>query len=202
MFIYVPYTDRTAQHECYPLPHPRLSKDFVIVPWEKKRQDGIPIFEYGIFHYESGSIVGWGDSPESAMEDAVRLLDEKGHAFMEAFYQEHRDRAREHERANEEYRERLIAEARNQPSTRTGAIYLIKSAGRYKLGQSVNPEQRIGSMTLSEKPEILVIHHCSAWKEAERELHLRFAHKRGHGEWFDFSKDELIEVEKAMRAFK
>ena len=199
-FVYIAYEDGTEQHRCYEIRHPKLVGEYVLIAWLKKTDDGYPAFDYSVIHFESGAIVGHGDEPEDAISGAVKLIEDKGPEIIGQHIQEHLDRKAANEAREEEFRRQLIEGARNRPS-RQGAVYLISAAGRYKIGQSLNPDQRISGMTLPEKPQVLVIHYTPKYREAEREIHLRFAHKRGHGEWFDFTTEELPEVEKAIRAF-
>ena len=84
---------------------------------------------------------------------------------------------------------------------RVGAVYLIRAGDRYKIGKSIRPKDRFAGMSLPEKPEILLVHHTPQYAKAEREVHKKFASHRRHGEWFEFSKEELPEVEEAIRAF-
>lgn len=161
--------------------------------------DGMPFFIYAVVRKESGSYF-WetrSKSPERTKELFSELLSTVDKQELEDWYKQ----TEEELRTNEE----SAAEARLAPSVngdeRNGAVYVIKSAGRFKIGCSVNPQQRISGMQLPERPQILVIHHTPKYKDAERELHLRFADKRGHGEWFDFRDSDLEEVERAVRAF-
>jgi hypothetical protein len=76
---------------------------------------------------------------------------------------------------------------------RGGYIYLIRCAGRYKIGKSVSAKQRIKNMSLPMKPEVVATafsHDYAAW---EKKLHEKFAAHRVYGEWFTLS-DEQVEA--------
>jgi hypothetical protein len=79
----------------------------------------------------------------------------------------------------------------------TGAsVYLISSSGLAKIGVSRSPEQRVKTLQAS-SPEMLCLLGEKYFKcsrdayEIEKELHLRFKDKRGHGEWFDLTDGDI-----------
>lgn len=200
MFIDVAYADGIDQYHCYPLTDVRLV-DYVAVAWNQKRPDGIPFMQYSVFHHQSGAVfTTFKDSPEEAIAEALSLIDEKGPELIAGHIAAAMARKSAWESRYESGRGEVISKQPDRAG-RIGAVYFIRSAGKYKIGQSINPDQRISGMTLPEKPDVLVIHRTPKYKEAERELHLRFAHKRGHGEWFDFDNADIPEVEQAIRSF-
>jgi len=204
LLINVPFDGVNDQYHAVPLHiEGQPIGDFVVAWLNYRRDDRVPYYEYAVFHRESGTVVGYDKDPDAAIAQArARLKDGVDGALKERFVK-NKIRLAENEELMHQAHRRWVEETYpgKQRGPRTGAVYLIKSAGRYKLGQSLNPEQRITGMQLPEKPQVLVIHHTPKYREAERELHLRFADKRGHGEWFDFKTEELPEVEKAIRAF-
>lgn len=54
-------------------------------------------------------------------------------------------------------------------------------------------------MSLPARPEILETVICSDYKAFEKELHSKFSHRRGYGEWFDLTEAEVDAVKAAMR---
>lgn len=80
-------------------------------------------------------------------------------------------------------------------------IYLIKDedTGYYKIGQSVDPEQRLAQLckqaTLQPTPNNFTLEE--AWlasPETEKEAHEIFHEARVRGEWFRFDDEDLKEV--------
>lgn len=177
------------------------SDDFFISWIHLRRPDRIMYFKYAVYHKQSGTMLSLEADPDQAIRAAKKFVDDWEPAHMRETFLANAERIKKNEQVAFERRAGKYGTQALADHERVGAVYLIKSAGRYKIGQSVNPRQRISGMSLSEKPETLVIHHTPKWKQAEKELHMRFAHKRGHGEWFDFAEQELEEVEKAIRAF-
>ena len=76
------------------------------------------------------------------------------------------------------------------------AIYLIKSAGRVKIGYSKNPWKRYRQLcTGCPSPMALILTlYCQDAPEFERYLHKAFEHKRENGEWFRVSINEVLKV--------
>ena len=74
------------------------------------------------------------------------------------------------------------------------AIYLIKSAGRIKIGFSKNPWKRYRQLcTGCPDPMALVLtYYCDDAPRLERKLHKRFSDKRDKGEWFTASMKEIV----------
>jgi hypothetical protein len=167
-----------------------------------KHSSGLPYFRYLVSDVESGLLMSYEDSIEKAFASAKTFIETTTEEVMADLRRESAEQRDENAKAaNLSHLSWVEKTFPSQRQERTGAVYLIRSAGRYKIGQSLNPEQRISSMTLSERPEILVIQYTPKYKKAERELHLRFADKRQHGEWFAFTDDEIPDVERAIRAF-
>jgi hypothetical protein len=75
-----------------------------------------------------------------------------------------------------------------------GHIYLIQGVhGWHKIGLSKDPVSRIGHLDviLPFDIEVLYLIPTNDMKRAERQLHQRFAEKRGKGEWFALSQDDI-----------
>lgn len=78
-----------------------------------------------------------------------------------------------------------------------GYVYLIKGEnGRYKIGFSKNPYQRLASLRLSSCEDHVMIHtfYCQNPKKREEELHYIFKDKRAHSEWFDLSTQDVAMI--------
>ena len=80
--------------------------------------------------------------------------------------------------------------------TETIVVYLIQGGGLAKIGVSRNIDQRLKTLQAS-SPEKLAVLGSRVYdrsREAystERELHARFEDKRGHGEWFDLTDEDI-----------
>lgn len=85
---------------------------------------------------------------------------------------------------------------------RVSAVYVIKCGDRYKIGVSLNPEQRIAGMQLPDKPEVVLIFRTKKAGELEEALHRKYAEHRLHGEWFKLEKPQLVEIAKVCEAWK
>lgn len=75
------------------------------------------------------------------------------------------------------------------------SVYLIRgNDGRYKIGISKNPKQRLGPVQTGNPDKLTVIEVYpseNAFK-IETALHNRFSHVRQEGEWFDLSITEEV----------
>jgi len=74
------------------------------------------------------------------------------------------------------------------------AIYLMKSAGLMKIGYSKNPFQRWKSLKTGCPDPIALIFtlYCNDAPAVEKSLHKTFSDRRGKGEWFRVSVDEVL----------
>jgi hypothetical protein len=72
-----------------------------------------------------------------------------------------------------------------------GFTYLIRCGVYYKIGRARDVGQRIAGMSLPEQPEIVAVASCGDYGDLEKALHVVFAHKRGHGEWFRLDDDDV-----------
>jgi hypothetical protein len=79
-----------------------------------------------------------------------------------------------------------------------GYIYLATDGSLYKIGQTINPDQRIyGLITEArwkgreESIKILHTFPCHDVTYAEQYLHRYFAKKRKCGEWFDLTAEDI-----------
>ncbi len=82
----------------------------------------------------------------------------------------------------------------NSPS-REGFVYLMlnRRNGFTKIGFSKDPVFRERTLQ-SEEPEIKMLAKWRAFPVDEEEMHLRFAHKRLRGEWFNLTRSERREI--------
>ena len=91
---------------------------------------------------------------------------------------------------------------RNTTRQTQGGVYLVKAAGRFKIGISSNPSARVASLaTASPYPvETVHIEYTDDYQVRERRLHRQFAEFRTHLEWFEFPDEMIPQVIEAIRA--
>lgn len=79
-----------------------------------------------------------------------------------------------------------------------GYIYLIKApSGKFKIGRAKDINNRVATFGVMLPFEIELTHVIPAtdYRQAERVLHERFAHRRGRGEWFDLTADDVTAIQ-------
>ena len=89
--------------------------------------------------------------------------------------------------------------APNECPYKAGYVYvIINGNGLYKIGKSLNPEQRLKSLTLGDKGKILIKNHYKYqnYNEIEKELHVIFNSKKISGEWFELNEQDLEFIKK------
>lgn len=97
--------------------------------------------------------------------------------------------------AREEYRLRyggLIAKAPEAP--KRGRIYLLHSNGMYKIGYTTRKVgQRVDELQAAWPYPITLVHFYFSPDvlNDERVLHEKYADKRGNGEWFNLSSEDV-----------
>jgi len=62
---------------------------------------------------------------------------------------------------------------------------------KYKIGYSVNPKYREGTLQ-SEKPSIHLLYYSPLF--VEQQIHKEYASKRIRGEWFDLTEDDIKNI--------
>lgn len=87
-------------------------------------------------------------------------------------------------RANQPYIDKTVG-GRNSPH-----VYFAYSAGRIKIGTSLNPEFRGKDLSLQSPHPVTIIMTVGGGYELEHEFHRLFDALREHGEWFRLS-DEM-----------
>lgn len=73
-------------------------------------------------------------------------------------------------------------------------VYLIKGEnGRYKIGASNDPKQRLNQLKLSSSENHELVHTIKTIDkyELEAKLHNKFKDKSTHSEWFELSEDDV-----------
>lgn len=78
-----------------------------------------------------------------------------------------------------------------------GYVYLMHAVGTewYKIGFSVNPEQRSEALAAKAPYDVEIVHmvQVSDMRSVESYWHERFASKRVNGEWFTLDDDDIAE---------
>ncbi len=78
-----------------------------------------------------------------------------------------------------------------------GFVYLFYCNGKYKIGRSKNPTERMKRMASAIMPFTIERIHSIGCKDAffaERELHKKYAAKRETGEWFNLNDRDVSEI--------
>jgi hypothetical protein len=76
-------------------------------------------------------------------------------------------------------------------------VYLIKAgeSKRYKIGHTRRkPSERVAELQTGNHERLSLIATCPGGEPVEKALHTRFLGKRGLGEWFEFSDEDLSAV--------
>ena len=81
-----------------------------------------------------------------------------------------------------------------------GYVYLVKCGTRYKIGRAKKLEKRLAGIQFPEKPRLIKAVRCLDYGFLEKALHALFAHKRGHGEWFCLSDEDLLQAKQYMES--
>lgn len=79
-----------------------------------------------------------------------------------------------------------------------GMVYVIKCGTSYKIGRTRNLAQRLGQMSLPNKPRIVRTHNCADPGSLELRLHEMFDHRRLHGEWFELTDADVMTIKRFM----
>lgn len=79
------------------------------------------------------------------------------------------------------------------------SVYFIQrgEAGPIKIGHSGNPKARLAALKTASDQPLRMIGVMDGGKEAERELHLRFADARLEGEWFS-PTEEIVALARSF----
>jgi len=142
----------------------------------------------------------WYQLPDSAIEWVCEKADEietqqfwsvseRVTAFINA--------AREENQRRKEKGAKQAAREKRRKKRAPGFVYLIRSeSGHYKIGRTVNPEDRIQtfSVKLPFRVEYEHLIKCEDQVALERALHTRFSDKRVEGEWFDLSPEDVAYI--------
>lgn len=74
-----------------------------------------------------------------------------------------------------------------------GYVYLVKLDKHYKIGISINPNDRLKEFTLLPYPlEEICIERVKGYKTIEQELHTIFERKNVRGEWFELNEEDVL----------
>lgn len=73
-------------------------------------------------------------------------------------------------------------------------IYIIKCSWKYKIGKTINIEDRKKKYITENPCEIEVVHffETKEYSKKEKEIHKMFEHKNIHWEWFELDDNDII----------
>jgi DNA-binding MarR family transcriptional regulator len=85
-------------------------------------------------------------------------------------------------------------------TTNVGYVYIIKSEYGYKLGKSKKIEDRLSlfNVKLPFKIDVVGYYMVKNMSKMETYLHKKYNHLRLEGEWFNLSKEDLLEVSSTL----
>lgn len=77
-----------------------------------------------------------------------------------------------------------------------GWVYLIKGDGAYKIGIARDPVARMADLQTSTHVKLELVHKIQVpdMRAKEYELHLKYADKRAHGEWFKLTPEDVADI--------
>lgn len=88
----------------------------------------------------------------------------------------------------DEQRKALIAQWKD----RKGFVYIVvREDGLYKIGMARNVARRLTSLGAAARIELVHQFPCKNRWRSEREMHMIFAGKRKHGEWFALTPEDI-----------
>jgi hypothetical protein len=140
-------------------------------------------------------------------DDPIELLDKEIENLRQFGY-EHTNKY-ESIKYLEDYKAELLkpkpqlpASVKKEKRKRSGFVYLIKSeAGHYKIGRTTNIADRAKVFGVKLPFDIEIEHTivCSDYVKAEQHLHEKFSAKRGQGEWFTLSEEDVAYIKSLER---
>lgn len=83
-----------------------------------------------------------------------------------------------------------------QKSTWYGYVYLLQCGEHFKIGYSLTPHKRVRQLRTGSPHPIRLIHELKTpcFKLIEKQLHHKFRSKRGEGEWFVLTPDDVDHI--------
>ena len=86
-----------------------------------------------------------------------------------------------------------------------GVVYLVRSAGRYKIGITTNVERRMRQLNGQQSAypvELVATAEGFGYREFERSIHVRQDASRVYGEWFAFVPDDVATTIELMEEWQ
>ena len=82
------------------------------------------------------------------------------------------------------------------PKSSKGFVYLIKCNEWYKIGKAKNVNSRLSGLQTGSPYLLELLHaiHCKDYSRAESYLHNVFADRRGLGEWFELTENDIEKI--------
>ena len=75
-----------------------------------------------------------------------------------------------------------------------GFVYVMKSAGLYKIGYSTSPKRRHSGISHQSAAPVELVGVIEGTRAHEREWHFHFRDKRKHGEWFALEDADVAHI--------
>lgn len=100
----------------------------------------------------------------------------------------------------EEFQEYFIDTfpSKNKRAKKTGYVYFLKYGEDTKIGRAINVKTRIKELTKSMPRRFTLIHTIKTndYAQCEKNFHDKYKEKRGVGEWFSLSDQDLEDIKK------
>lgn len=137
------------------------------------------------YFYNENSLMDKTATPLLSYDESVKLI-----IHLCEFYEN--IQPHEIDKLNQEYMQPI-----ESPIDAPGYVYLMESAGYYKIGYTnVSPRVRLLQLRRGSPTEIKLIWSIKVAnpQALERELHLLFEANRVHGEWFDLNESDVNRI--------
>jgi Meiotically up-regulated gene 113 len=74
-----------------------------------------------------------------------------------------------------------------------GVVYLLHAGAHYKIGKTIDPQSRYEALDIQLPWKVERVHEIATNNihRLERHWHRHFADRRGNGEWFDLTSDDV-----------
>ena len=176
-----------------------INNDFEWKSWWEKYCDGMH-FLVGSFNDDELLEKGLRDSAsifdKEVENELIKWLYSGNRKILEKFYNWFSDKMEEIREEEEKERNNILKREPLKKKKQEGYIYVIKSNKRYKIGRTLNLEQRIEKY-ITENPDKIEVILCEKVKDyvgVEKELHLIFEYKNHNREWFNLNNEDIKSI--------
>lgn len=89
-----------------------------------------------------------------------------------------------------------MKESKEADSRWFGYVYLLQCGAQYKIGFSNKPRKRLKQLRTGSPYPVFLIHSIKTefYQMVEKQLHHKFREKRGEGEWFRLTDEDVAYI--------